>query len=446
MQIENHVTGSLSSKRISPAFTVIALCVFLTALAAMLLLQYGMSGRYSVGVAVANSSGSWHWREFWHVPERVVSDGQFAAVMRVCLITVWAAYGAFLTLLRLAPISGRTLTAIAAVAAVAAALFFPPTLSADSYLYSGYGRMLVIYHKNPYVTGTDLLAQKHDPVAMVLGHGASTPAEHMYWSAPSVYGPVWTAVEAASAAAGRLLGIAPQIIFLKLVAAGFLMIAAFGSRRLAAMAGTADPRIAFAAVAFNPLLIIEGPGEAHNDLMVVACIILSLLFARERRSGIAGLFLGLAAGIKLFPLLLIPWIVAGMRSEGSRFPVRKALIFCCAAALPVVAGYGAFWRGLDTFASLRQNFVNTQHVPALTLLVYAALTVWVVLRRDALPAAWAIFATWLALYVPQIPYPWYLSWGLAVSVCGMDPRRMKLALALSTIALMSELHAYTAFG
>ena len=135
-----------------------------------------------------------------------------------------------------------------------------------------------------------------------------------------------------------------------------------------------------------------------------------------------------------------------MIKRGERLPVREALVFAGAAILPVVAGYGLFWRGLDTFSSLRQNFVNTQHTPVFTLALYASLSVWCVLRRDALPAAWAIFVTWLALYVPQIPYPWYLGWGLSIAVAGMDPRRMRLALVLGTIALMSELHAYAMFS
>ena len=61
--------------------------------------------------------------------------------------------------------------------------------------------------------------------------------------------------------------------------------------------------------ALNPLVIIEGAGNAHFEVMQVALLVISIYLILQYQYNIAAVFWGLAIVTKLLPLLLLPLIV-----------------------------------------------------------------------------------------------------------------------------------------
>jgi len=84
-------------------------------------------------------------------------------------------------------------------------LLGPPLLSTDVFSYQMYGRMLTIYHTNPYTHGA--ISTPLDPLYPYIGAG--------WIYTPSVYGPLFTFISAAFASAS----IAASEFAFKLIAA-----------------------------------------------------------------------------------------------------------------------------------------------------------------------------------------------------------------------------------
>ncbi len=61
--------------------------------------------------------------------------------------------------------------------------------------------------------------------------------------------------------------------------------------------------------ALNPLVIIEGAGNAHFEVMQVALIAVSIYFILSHKLAVSAIFWGLAIVTKLLPLLLLPLII-----------------------------------------------------------------------------------------------------------------------------------------
>lgn len=80
----------------------------------------------------------------------------------------------------------------------------------------------------------------------------------------------------------------------------------------------------------NPLVIWEGVGNLHFEVMVVAFIIIGLYYFQRKRLSLAGSGLGLAIGVKLLPLIYLPYFffaeVRNKRMWFSSFAVIVALV------------------------------------------------------------------------------------------------------------------------
>ena len=61
--------------------------------------------------------------------------------------------------------------------------------------------------------------------------------------------------------------------------------------------------------AFNPLVIIEGAGNAHFEVMQLLFVVMSIYFILENKYHLAAILWGLAIDTKLLPLLLLPLLL-----------------------------------------------------------------------------------------------------------------------------------------
>ena len=106
--------------------------------------------------------------------------------------------------------------------------------------------------------------------------------------------------------------------------------------------------------ALNPLIIIEGAGNAHFEVMQVALVVISIYFILQYKYNFAAVFWGLAIVTKLLPLLLLPLMV---RLLG----LKKGILFCLIAVAIAVLLFIPFVAtgSIDGFAkSLNLYFQN----------------------------------------------------------------------------------------
>jgi hypothetical protein len=226
----------------------------------------------------------------------------------------------------------------------------------------------------------------------------------------SVYGPVWTALCAAVvwAARGNLTA---SFLLLKAVAAGcaigcvsMLMHVANAARRQDAPGLRHDAGFVVLAFALNPLVVFSVGLGAHPDVVVAALVAGAVLAERRGRDVLTTLALVLATLVKAYAgLVLVAWLIALVRRRGTRTGLAHASL-CAAAA---VAAYAPFWRGMRTFAGLRD----------VGRLASASLTGSIVRMLSDRPTAVAAAPTtydaavrWIALVVIAIA-----TWGVARS-------------------------------
>ncbi len=218
-----------------------------------------------------------------------------------------------------------------------------PLLSLDVFSYAAYGRLLACHGVNPYLYGP---AAVRDPVL---------PWVSGYWvRMPSLYGPLFTL---ASGLLSLPCGASPVALAFRFKALAYLTFLA-SLFLLARLAGRLRPGADGAALVFvgwNPLVLLEGVGGGHNDLLVAVALLAFLLAEGKGRRGLALLALFLAAGVKYVALLGVPIYLAYLgvkegwgRALRASAPGVPALFLFGLAHLPFLAG----GRGIGGFSLL----------------------------------------------------------------------------------------------
>ncbi|MDP8955803.1 MAG: polyprenol phosphomannose-dependent alpha 1,6 mannosyltransferase MptB [Actinomycetota bacterium] len=261
---------------------------------------------------------------------------------------------------------GVTVTALLALAALAAAFAFvcreawkgrvgvvslvagsvvslaivtagPLMLSRDVYSYASYGRMYALHDTNPYVASPSRF--RADPFTGVVSEE--------WRNTPSVYGPAFTLVSAGIAGAANNSTAATVWAFKLLAAVG-----AAGATYLAAAATrvalSGREPFAAAVVGLNPVIVLHVVGAGHNDALVAALLAGALLVAvrsvpagdRSRQANAAGsgdrspsvasaivvtVLLTVAALVKVIAAIaLLLWLAYLFRSSAREHRLRVA--------------------------------------------------------------------------------------------------------------------------
>jgi hypothetical protein len=287
-------------------------------------------------------------------------------------------YGLCALLVRFFPLrfSRTELLALIVLAAFVAGLVFvctPALLSHDAFVYAGYGRLLVVYHANPYFV--PFSAHWHDPIFQYDDWGSYTAA----------YGPLWMAVCSLSTlVAGsdptryllffRLFGLACHLANALLIA---LILQKMGRTPRIVALGTL-------LYALNPLLLLESSQGAHNDIFMITLILLGVLFTTRAEQSASGrlysailpaCMFALAALVKytaapLIVLFVILLAARSLRPESDlslnvwkqlarrwKPALLAALVGAVSSILVILAGYGIFFFGHDLRA-IAQSFIS----------------------------------------------------------------------------------------
>jgi alpha-1,6-mannosyltransferase len=111
----------------------------------------------------------------------------------------------------------------------------------------------------------------------------------------------------------------------------------------------AQPKWTVLLYAWNPLILIEGIGQLHPELLLVTCILLFLYCLQKQWMYAAGFSLGLAICTKLWPLFIVPLLFR-------RLEKAQWLLIVYSAVGLVIVFYATLLRPSDFF-SMSSSFL-----------------------------------------------------------------------------------------
>lgn len=325
-------------------------------------------------------------------------------------------------------------------------LLAPPLLSTDVFTYLASGRLQVLHGVNPYLNGP--VVRPQDPVFGWTG---------LLWcDTPTVYGPIFTLLSAALANFSLSVG----LWSLKLVAVLSAAACAALTWMIAKELGR-PPMTAMLFVALNPVLLIHGIGGGHNDLMMLAVVLLAVWLTVVGRPAAGGATLSAAVAVKATAGLVLPFLIIGAGRTSARGSRRSAAGFAAGALLIGAVAtliYGFSWLripGTISRASAR-NVQEMSSIPGMlvsysgfgtigsagrVVLAAAALACFLLAIRYALgggqrwvTGAGVVVVASLALSIQL--HPWYIALALPFAALS-DSRRLRIgAVVLTFVALI----------
>jgi alpha-1,6-mannosyltransferase len=339
---------------------------------------------------------------------------------------------------------------------VAALLPGYPLLSSDIFKYIFDGRIMVVYHENPFI---------------------KVPADYpddrfydlVYWKAVvNAHGPIWRVLEAISAQVGGercenavlAMKLWPALAYLATVGVLFRMLRAAWPQRALPLT---------LAYAWCPLVVLEAIQNGHNDVVAALPVLLALWAARADRWPLAVVLV--AAGFLVKPLAAVagPALLVAAWRAGPR-PFRDLIIGAGVAAGLVLLAYAPFYAGIDTFQGMERGSIFSASPGELAVIALEAAG-WPLDRAMlvarllagggfatlALAALWAVWQRRLGLagglgavlfaYLllgSQWFNPWYLLWLLPVALLTPDWRLRALAVIFALLAPLTYLLQYDA--
>ncbi len=285
----------------------------------------------------------------------------------------------------------------------------------ERYLWDG---AVTLHGFDPYTISPD-----HSDVVELRALWA-TPPEHAKY--PTLYPPGALLLFSLSALAGPVYG-----VWLWKVLATAASIAALILMRDVLARRNQERHLAL--IAFSPLLLLEVGVGAHLDVFIMLSVVAAIAAFDRQRDGFAGAALGLGAGVKFLPIILIAPIslmvlwADDRRTILTKDGVRRIGMLLIGAAMPLIVLYGGAvflgmtpigvlpvffekWRGgSPVYSALSALFPSVgvllgQAAIAGVLLVLAF---WMALRKRMLASMALLLSTPLA--VSPVVFPWYLS-------------------------------------
>lgn len=217
---------------------------------------------------------------------------------------------------------------------------------------------------------------------------------------------------------------------------------------------------------WNPLAAFSAIGIAHVDALVPPFVLGALLAALTQRFTFAASLLALGAGVKIWPVMLVPLVVAPLFSQPRRLLLA---VLACGGVLAFAVGplllstlqpnsglaaYAAGWSNHNAFyawmaAALTQLTGNAQAAPKMLRvgLVLATIAVALAATRYRLSRAVndhdasataselltaALIVAAAVFYLSPAQFPWYALWFLPLAALA---RNWPLLLASATLPL-----------
>jgi hypothetical protein len=270
------------------------------------------------------------------LPDVAIGPRAFTRISLGLQAAMWGAFLAIVILLR--NVGDRAderrayrLVVVSGALASLLLLLTPPTLSTDLYRYAVFGRMIVTRGLNPYVTPGNALAG--DPI-LALADGTGIP---------TYYGPLFTDLSVLAALVGGAGPIRTALAF-KLMATASGALAAWAVVALARQQGRSG-LLPLALVVLNPLVLLETPGNGHNEIVMMGLALAGLAIAGRGRPNLGFALLVCSVHIKWVtaPLVALVAIARLHDTAGLRARARQLAGMLLIAAGVSALLYLPFW-------------------------------------------------------------------------------------------------------
>ncbi|MBO0842343.1 MAG: polyprenol phosphomannose-dependent alpha 1,6 mannosyltransferase MptB [Nocardioides sp.] len=400
------------------------------------------------------------------VPMQVLRTTMWGRMSALVLVMagLWLLAGAWLRLMRVLAVKADTTeqTATAVGTARLAAgmwslplLVAPPLFSRDGWSYAATGVMLKV-GISPYDAGP----------AVLVPHPVTQAVDPRWMDTPTPYGPlalIWGA-----AAAHLTLDPYLLVILHRVAALIGLALLLWALPRLASWTGV-NPAFATALVVASPMMMANGVGGLHNDLLMVGLMAAALVAAVERGWLVGAVLGGLAAAVKLPGGIVCVGVALVTLGVGATMTQRVRRLAACAAVafgvvigLGLVAGVGVGWvnglgvpgsvvtplslvgmlgKALDVVATWlgATSGIVARVVQVLGTLTGLGIATWVALRwpsgeRVGAVRAVAISVSAVMLLAPVVQL-WYFLWPLPF-VAVLATRRITVGATMVLVAVL----------
>lgn len=182
---------------------------------------------------------------------------------------------------------------------------------------------------------------------------------------------------------------------------------------------------------WNPVVVLQGFGAGHMDLLLLPFLLATLLFAKQNKIPMATVALAGAAAVKLWPAILFPLIARPLLRRPTALigvsalfaaVVLIALLPQLVHALRPEAGLNAYaseWRTHTFIFAILEDFVFAPFadpgglariaVAGAVILLTSALALFYADQSELMPALFAVIIAAL-IFLSPTGYPWYLIW------------------------------------
>lgn len=295
---------------------------------------------------------------------------------------------------RVAPRVRRPLPIVVGVGALAGLVLVGlyPVTAIDVFAYVVRGRMAALYGANTLAIAPDQFPG--EPLLSFLGE----------WSTfTSPYGPFWELIGAGVAGSGARGALSGALAFKLLAWVAYL------GATLALIPAVRGNAAALLLWAWNPLILLQGPGNGHNDLlMLFFLVVAAAAWLRWQNWMVAALAAALAVLVKATAVIFVPLLVIdALRAQptwGRRLGVLAAM-GALGGGLALLV-YLPFWPPWESLGGLPAHMaVQRTYTPAALARMAA-----VALGAPGSLAADAVRTAGLAIFA--LTYAW-LAWRLA---------------------------------
>jgi hypothetical protein len=362
-------------------------------------------------------------------PDHRASTNGWAWAYVAIASAAFVAYVAGLLFVRRGALRLRTVVAVAVTVQVVP-LAGPLLLSTDAYTYWDYGRLAAVHGANPYVDEPGRFPA--DPAYRRMGsdwHGTT-----------SVYGPGFTLASEGHALVARESPAAAAWLYRGVAAAAMIVLVG-----CAALLGGA---FAAAFVGWNPLLAFHFAGGGHNDVWMMALVLVALAAAASKRRELAGVAWACAIAVKWVAVVFLPLRALEARHTGRE--VRHLGFALAAVVLGALATwrYGSAWLGplgpLAGHLERQSGYSVPNRIADLGISETAA--AWLFAALFALAYLWLLrearrgrarlgLAAGLLLVATPWLAPWYAVWVVPLAAVEEDRLARWLAIAMSAYLL-----------
>jgi hypothetical protein len=255
---------------------------------------------------------------------------------------------------------GVVIVVLGAVVFELTLLALPGLFSQDVFSYIAYGRAAALYGLNPYIWPPSVL---QDPVLPWVAD--------IWRTYTSPYGPLWVNLQWLLATVTQGLSITDQALVYRALGAALLLLNLALAWPLLGRVTPHSPAqrtAALAALAWNPVLLLEVAGGAHNDVLMVTFCLLGLLLFRESSRGLTSVAaLSLGTVVKYLSGIGLMWLAVASAARGRAWPHRIGrLVLLAGVAVGLAALSFAPWLELpDSLDSLLNETARVGYVNSL---------------------------------------------------------------------------------